>query len=399
MASIKIKFRPSSINTQEGTIYYQITHRRMVRQIHTDHRLSLSDWTVIQRRLNRPVISQDALTPQQAEILLNMRRLHLIIQQQERCHASYTADDIVQAFRFRPAEQLWFQFMQQTIDHLHQIGKFRTSETYTATLRSFSTFRQNCDLLLNDLTSDLIQLYEAYLRHRGVTRNTSSFYMRILRAVYHRAVERDLIEPQNPFRHVYTGVDKTVKRALPLSAIHRLKQLDLTSSPYLTQARDLFLFSFYTRGMSFIDIAYLQKGNLHHGILHYRRRKTGQLLLIKWEPCMQDIATRYASSPSSPYLFNILTATPDGQLRQYRNTLARLNRHLKILAPMADIHQPLTLYCARHSWASIARSKHIPLSVISEGMGHHSETTTQIYLASLDNTQVDKANAYILKEL
>lgn len=281
MASIKIKFRPSSINTQEGTIYYQITHRRMVRQIHTDHRLSLSDWTVIQRRLNRPVISQDALTPQQAEILLNMRRLHLIIQQQERCHASYTADDIVQAFRFRPAEQLWFQFMQQTIDHLHQIGKFRTSETYTATLRSFSTFRQNCDLLLNDLTSDLIQLYEAYLRHRGVTRNTSSFYMRILRAVYHRAVERDLIEPQNPFRHVYTGVDKTVKRALPLSAIHRLKQLDLTSSPYLTQARDLFLFSFYTRGMSFIDIAYLQKGNLHHGILHYRRRKTGQLLLIK----------------------------------------------------------------------------------------------------------------------
>lgn len=57
------------------------------------------------------------------------------------------------------------------------------------------------------------------------------------------------------------------------------------------------------------------------------------------------------------------------------------------------------LYIARHSWASAAKGKNIPISVISEGMGHDSEATTQIYLASLDNSVVDKANAQILKSL
>lgn len=60
---------------------------------------------------------------------------------------------------------------------------------------------------------------------------------------------------------------------------------------------------------------------------------------------------------------------------------------------------PLTMHCARHCWASIAKSKNIPLSVISEGMGHDSEETTRIYLASLDTNVVDKANSLILKDL
>lgn len=60
---------------------------------------------------------------------------------------------------------------------------------------------------------------------------------------------------------------------------------------------------------------------------------------------------------------------------------------------------PLTLYVARHAWASIARSKNVPISVISEGMGHDSESTTRIYLASLDTVAVDKANRMIIKSL
>lgn len=66
---------------------------------------------------------------------------------------------------------------------------------------------------------------------------------------------------------------------------------------------------------------------------------------------------------------------------------------------MVDISIPLTLYVARHSWASAAKAKGVPISVISEGMGHDSETTTQIYLASLDSSVVDKANSLILKSL
>ena len=223
--------------------------------------------------------------------------------------------------------------------------------------------------------------------------------MRILRAVYNRALEKNLVEQQNLFKHVYTGVDKTVKRAISLSAIKRIKQLDLSIQPHLDFARDMFLFSFYTRGMSFIDMAYLKKNNLQNGYLFYRRRKTGQQLVVKWEKCMQEIVDKYPTSDLIPYLLPILKYPDQDTYKLYRNTMSSINRYLKVIARLSEISIPLSLYCARHSWASAAKDKNIPISVISEGMGHDSEITTQIYLASLDNSIVDKANAQILDDL
>ena len=241
-------------------------------------------------------------------------------------------------------------------------------------------------------------LYEAWLSNRGLSKNSSSFYMRILRAVYNRAVEKELTSNRNPFKHVYTGIDKTVKRAISLKAIKKIKNLDLSLQPALDFARDMFLFSFYTRGMSFIDMAHLKKKDQQNGILSYRRRKTGQQLLVKWEKCMQEIADKHKTDYGSPYLLQILKHPYDNR-SQYKNALYRTNKNLKEVAKLADISIPLTLYVARHSWASIAKSKNIPISVISEGMGHDSEMTTQIYLASLDNSVVDRANTQILRDL
>ena len=219
--------------------------------------------------------------------------------------------------------------------------------------------------------------------------------MRILRAVYNRAVEKNLTANQNPFKHVYTGIDKTVKRALPLKTIRQIKNLDLSLLPSLEFVRDMFLFSFYTRGMSFIDMAYLKKKDLSNGILSYRRRKTGQQLFIRWEKCMQEIVEKY-DNPQSEYLLPIIKPMNGNERTQYQNAMCMINRKLKTIGNMVGVQLPLTMYTARHSWASIAKNKNVPISVISEGMGHDSELTTQIYLASLDTTVVDKANSMIL---
>ena len=156
------------------------------------------------------------------------------------------------------------------------------------------------------MDSDMMVAYEAYLKRNGVSPNTSSFYMRNLRAVYNRAVEKGLVEQKFPFKHVYTGVEKTAKRAIPLMAVRKIKELDLSSSPALDFARNMFLFSFYTRGMSFVDMAYLRKKDLNNGILSYRRRKTGQQLFIKWEKCMQEIADKY-NTEYSTYLLPVIS--------------------------------------------------------------------------------------------
>ena len=136
---------------------------------------------------------------------------------------------------------------------------------------------------------------------------------------------------------------------------------------------------------------------MHNGILTYRRKKTGQQLSIKWEQCMQEIIEKYPPNPTE-YLLPIITSTGEDERLQYRNSLTLVNRKLKILSVFVRSPHPLSMYVARHSWASIAKSKNIPLSIISEGMGHDSETTTQIYLASLDTTIIDRAN-YLIPQI
>ena len=399
MASIKVKFRPSTSENKEGTIYYQIIQNRVIRQLKTDYRLFMHEWN---EENNAIIITnnsrQNYLQSIEERIDWDIKRLQSIVNQLENKRIRYKADDIISTFQKQANEQSLFNFMQGVIAQLQQMGRQRTSETYRATIRSFMSFRKDKDILLEEIDSDTMLMYEAYLRNRGLTKNTSSFYMRILRAVYNRAVEKDLTTNRNPFKHVYTGIDKTVKRAIPLKAIKQIKTLDLSLQPSLDFARDMFLFSFYTRGMSFIDMAYLKKKDLSNGILSYRRRKTGQQLLIRWEKCMQEIVDKYDTDYYSPYLLPILKYPYDNR-SQYKNVLFRTNKYLKEVAKMAGISVPLTLYVARHSWASIAKSKNIPISVISEGMGHDSEMTTQIYLASLDNAVVDRANAQILKDL
>ena len=399
MASVKVKFRASTIEGKEGKIYYQIIQNRVVRQLKTNYRLYVQEWNESKNRITITNNSrQNYLKTIEDRIYWDIKRLQAIINLLESKNIKYSTDEIISTFQKQDNEQSLFNFMRGVISQLQQMGKQRTSETYRATLRSFMSFREDRDILLEEIDSDTIQMYEAYLHNRGLTKNTTSFYMRILRAVYNRSVEKDLIVNQNPFKHVYTGVDRTIKRAISLKTIKLIKNLDLSLQPSLDFARDMFMFSFYTRGMSFIDMAYRKKKDLSNGILSYRRRKTGQQLFIKWEKCMQEIIEKY-DNPHSSYLLPIIKPINGDERTQYQNAMCLVNRKLKIIGHMVDIQLPLTMYTARHSWASVAKNKNIPISVISEGMGHDSEMTTQIYLASLDNAVVDRANAQILKEL
>ncbi len=291
-----------------------------------------------------------------------------------------------------------FHFIQMQIQRKKQLGKVRSSETYQATLNSFMSFRCGVDLTFDMIDSELMELYEAELQNRGLTRNTSSFYLRILRTNYKLAVEKGLTQDCHPFKRVYCGIDKTVKRSLSFAKIKQIKELDLSLTPSLDFARDMFLFSFCTRGMSFVDMAYLKKKDLKNGYLTYRRKKNGQLLTVEWTRQMQAIMDKYPINPTQ-YLLPLILREDGSERRQYQNQMMKINRHLKEVASLIKLPVSLSLYYSRHSWATIARGKDIPLSVISEALGHDSEITTQIYLDSIKSVEVDKANRKILKDL
>ena len=400
MASIKVKFRPSTVADHEGTIYYQIIHERKVRQLLSDYRVFPSEWDESRSMVITTQKSErkSFILSIRERIRWDVERLNKIDKKFDTNGLTYTADDVIDEFNRYANEYSLFNFMESIIVKLKQNGKVRTSETYKSALSSFKKFRQDEDIMLDCLTSEIMEAYEAWHKGRGVAPNTISFYTRILRAVYNRAVEDDIIENRNPFRHVYTGVDKTVKRALPLPVIKKIKALDLSLNASLDYARDVFLMSFYLRGMSFIDMAFLKKSDLKNGYVTYRRRKTGQQLIIEWTKEMQMILNKYPEN-ATDYLLPIIKNPGTNERYTYRNMGYNINHNLKKIAKMVGVQIPLTLYVARHSWASAAKAKGIPLSVISEGMGHDSEATTQIYLASLDTSVVDRANSLILKSL
>lgn len=290
-------------------------------------------------------------------------------------------------------------FTNSIIEQFRQLGKNRASEIYSSALASFLRFNSGKDIALKKINPDIMMLYESYLQgERKISRNSSSFYMRALRAIYNRAVEQGITKDNSPFKYVYIGVDRTVKRALQLHDIKKISSLNLTAKRRQAFARDLFMFSFYTRGMSFVDMAYLKKSDLRYGVLTYRRRKTGQQLQIKWEKCMQAFIDKWGTG-TADFLLPIITYEKKDCRLQYQSAMSYMNILLKQVGAMAGVNIPLTTYVARHSWASIARSRNIPLSVISEGMGHDSERTTQIYLSSLESSVIDRANRLVIKAL
>ena len=402
MATVKTKFRASSSETKEGTLFYQVIHNRVARQIHTGYKLYPQEWNVESKEIVFPPgIGETRLNylgSLKNAVREDLRRLKSVILRLERADNTYTADDVVSRYLSPADNHCFISYARSLICQLRQIGKRCTADTYTTAVNSFARFMNEDDLLLDDMDSDLMIAYEMYLKSIGICPNSISFYMRNLRAIYNRAVDKEMTVQRYPFKHVYTGIDKTVKRAVPLNVIRQIRNLDLSLHPVMDYARDIFMFSFYTRGMSFVDMAFLKKKDLQNGILSYRRHKTNQQLFIKWEEPMQELIDKYDTT-GSPYLLPIIKCNGKDERLQYKSEAHRVNRNLQKIGERLGLLIPLTTYVARHGWASIAKSKNIPIATISEAMGHDSETTTRIYLASLDTSVVDKANSLILKSL
>ncbi len=400
MATIKLKFRPSSVKDKEGTLFYQVIHLPEVRQIYTDLHLHECEWD----GENTSVITTSVHGTQRTNYLSSVSRslkdglskLTSIISQLNGKGSPYTAQDVVTAYNAPIAGVGVVSYGRKLIADMKKIGKRSTANRFEVCLSSFLRYTGGNEVAWSDLTSTFILGYEEFLMKRGLCRNSTSCYMRNLRSVVNRAIEEDYDVPRNPFKHVYMGVDKTVKRAVPLDTVCKIRDLDLFGHPSLDFARNVFMFAFYMRGMSFVDIAFLKKSDVTGDMITYSRRKTRQQLRVRIEPAIRRIIDCFGKNESQ-YLLPIISDSGGDVELQYVNAYNRVNRNIKKIGKMLGLETKLTLYVARHAWASIAYTNNVPLSTISKAMGHDSENTTLIYLQSLDTSSVDKANSDIIK--
>jgi site-specific recombinase XerD len=388
MATVKLKFRASSVKGKAGVLYYQIIQQRVTRQISTDYRITVDQWD----KVNQIVLNHEVRHKTQNDIELLTR----IIQQFDELADVYTADDVVKKYTTDRQQYTLFNYMPKMAVWRKQLGNTRTAEGYICALNSFKRFRQNEDVMLNEINATMMEKYQAWLKNNNLVPNTISFYMRKLRATYNQAVEDELIFDKKPFKRVFTGTEKTKKRALPLQELSKVKNVDLSDNPAREFARDMFMLSFYLRGMAFVDLAFLKKSDLRGGVVTYRRHKTNQQIQVQWTDEMQQILDKYQTK-NSKYLLPIIPANCDNEQKAYTNRGHAINYHLKKLGEQLNISLKFTFYTSRHSWTTVARDKGVAISVISEGLGYESERTTRIYLASLDSSVIDNANKMIIQ--
>ncbi|MCU6779763.1 site-specific integrase [Phocaeicola fibrisolvens] len=233
-------------------------------------------WNPQKRELITTPDNAATVSAYRRQIEQDVHKLREIVRQLDAASQPYTLTDVVRLFQSDLASNGILEYLQKEILRLQDNNQYGTSRNYRRTLSSFSTFLKGTDVPLPAVDATLIGRYEKWLAQRNVRRNSSSFYMRILRAAYNKAVREKLAEQSYPFAQVYTGIAPTPKRAVSEETILQLQRLNLSGHPSLLLARDLFIFSYCTRGMAFVDMAYLKKSDIADGSITYYRHKTGQ---------------------------------------------------------------------------------------------------------------------------
>lgn len=285
---------------------------------------------------------------------------------------------------------------EQQAKHCEEAKRFSTAKNYRTAIRSLSRFLQGQQLTVKDISPELMADYAQWLRQQGISMNTVSCYLRSLRAIYNKVVKQYDLEDRKPFKDLFTGHAKTVKRSATGDDIKRLQAMILPKHSALQLSRDIFLFSLYAQGMPFVDVAFLRKEQIRDGLIVYERHKTGQQIVVKIEGCIQEIINRY-SSADSDFVFPIITAhRPAQAYKQYQSSLRNYNRNLHKLEKLAGLKRSLTSYVVRHTWASIAYDTNVDLAVIASALGHTNTNTTRIYIRGINNRRLAEANHKVL---
>ncbi|MGQ8336272.1 phage integrase SAM-like domain-containing protein [Sunxiuqinia sp. A32] len=395
MASVKLKFNTKK-TLSDGThpIIIQVLHNRRKKEFYLGRSATIEQWNIDKECTNKKHPYQAEVNSRIKNGLLTMNK---IITDFENKHQHFTIDDIENKFKLKSSGETLNDYVDLLLERFEKEGKTGNSRVYKYMKNSFNRFAEGKSVKLADIDAKKIKDYESHMKIIGNSVNTISVHLRTLRAVINKAIKEGILENERyPFKNISIKHQKTRKRAVNKDIIKLVEELDVSKEDNLQLWKDLFMFSFYNRGMNVVDMAFLKVKNIEAGRLNYTRRKTGQHFSIKLTDKSKEILSRYNDlNEKDSYIFPIIYRK-GYEYKDYRNAMRLMNKKLKKISELLNLDIPLTTYVSRHSWATIAKKSGIPTSIISEGLGHESEETTQVYLDSFENDVLDDANDLII---
>lgn len=294
-------------------------------------------------------------------------------------------------------------FYQELIAQFTIDGKCGNRLIYKGSYNSLYTFTKGkLDIPFSEIDVDWLKRYEKWLRSKNNKDTTISLLFRTLRSTYNKAIKVKCARKSDyPFdEYKINKFDtRTQKRAISKTDVLKFMQDVESNQPYAQLSKDVFVFSYFCGGINFTDIAQLTTLNIVEGRLHYVRQKTGKQVKIGIPYEAMAIIKKYESE-SQGYLFPILDKkihkTPMQKQNRIHKILAKVNKNLKMLSEQLGVNGNITTYVARHSFASVLKKSGVNIALISEALGHSDLGTTQIYLDSFDNEQMDEAMRNLL---
>ena len=402
--SINTVFRKDRLNSQNAApVHLRLTQTRKNKFISTGVTLNIDDWDFENQRIKTETPELQAL---QLRIDTKIDELRRKIKRLEALEVDVTLDNLLET-NGRKINCTVGEYLKQTIERLEALGKYGSASKHRSLLSRLSQFR-SLNIRFDEIDLAYLHDFELFLRKEGNTNNSIATKYAIFKAAYNKALAEGLFVPKTtPFTKYKVGSlwTRTRKRAITKEDIQELVALEIAPNyrtNYAEFARDIFLFSYYTAGINFTDMATLRHCDIVDGRIYYSRHKTQKLLSFQLVPNAMRIIEKYskANHAQEDYIFPILDRSEHKTAQQIFNrthkVLRKVNRELKMLGEQIGLEMPLTTYVARHTFATVLKRSGVSVALISESLGHSDLSTTQIYLDSFENSQIDAAMQHLL---
>lgn len=381
------------------SLVIQVIHKRAKRVVYSPYVLHEEEFDVQHQRAIRVFgssLSYKQIKDINTYIVRRKREIEAVIEMVSLHNKNFVVQDILGSYRHNQKHKYLTTYIEHLIEQKERLGKMGMARAFRSTLRSLRKFMVNRELLFSDIDHRFVKEYEAFLEGGGAKQNTVSFYLRNFRIIYNLAYDNGVeSEGYNAFHRIRIAQCQTSKRALSRDIINRIAKVDLSHDLTLDRARDLFLFSFYARGMPFVDVIYLKNRDIEDGTIRYKRQKTGKEMTVAITVPLRRIISKYPAGEE--FVLPFINESDHKTLyEKYHATYTKFHRYLKRLQKYLEIPTPLTMHVARHSWATIAKEQGASVTQISEGLGHSCEKTTTIYLKEFDNSIINKMNEQVV---
>jgi integrase/recombinase XerD len=380
-------------------IIFRITQNRKVYTLNSGVSTSLSHWNDKRNEIDKSHPNANLLNLKITQQYFKIQKVILQLDDE------FSMEQLRFMIDDNPKKQLdttFRVFSERLIAQMIEVNRTGNAIVYQTAVNRFISYCKNRDICFSEIDYTLLDKFSHHLIRSGLKQNSVSNYFRSIRAIYNKAIKAKIVDRSNyPFHDFSIKSEKTAKRAISKDDILKLKQLNFEPNSTAERSLKCFLISFYLRGISFTDLAYLKHSNIIDGRVVYKRRKTHKNYNIKLFPEAQVLFEQLHAGGSN-YLLPILSNdTQEDSIetkKVIRQFIKTTNKYLKRMSEQVGLSSPVTTYTSRHSFGTIAKRLGYSNELIAEALGHeYGNKITNIYLDTFDTDVLDAMHKHVIQ--